>query len=166
MVAITPWQRRFYHDEAADSSDPRRFVGLDHLTWRRALLIGLMQCIAMWPGTSRSMITIVGGMLAGMKPRQAAEFSFLLALPTLGGASLYRLAKSVAGGEVSMVTAFGWPALLLALAVATVSAALAIKWLVAYLTRHGLAVFGWYRLVVAALFALLAYNGMLGAWTS
>lgn len=167
MIAISPWQRRFLHgDEHADPADVHSFVDLEHLTWRRALFIGVVQCVAMWPGMSRSMVTIVGGMLAGMRPRQAAEFSFLLALPTLGGASAYRLVKSMTGDEASMASALGWLPLLIGLAVATISAALAVKWLVAYLTRHGLAVFGWYRIGVAALFAALACSGLLGEWTA
>lgn len=163
MIAITPWQRRFFRDDAGDdASDVHEYVDIEHLTWRRALLIGLAQCVAMWPGMSRSMCTIVGGMAGGLRPRHAAEFSFLLALPTLGGASLFRLAKNVAGGEVSMFTAFGWLPLIVGLAVATISAALAVKWLVGYLTRHSLAVFGWYRLVVAAVFGVLVYRGWIG----
>ncbi len=153
MIAITPWQRRV-----------DRFVDLEQLLWKQALVIGGLQCLAMWPGTSRSMVTIVGGMLVGLRPRQAAEFSFLLGLPTLGGACVYRIAKSAAGAEISMLTAFGWAPIAVGFVTATVSAALAVAWLVHWLNRHGLAVFGWYRLIVAAVFAVLAYRGLLGTW--
>jgi len=155
MIALGPWQRRFFHD-ADRSDDGHSFVDLEQLSWRRALLIGLMQCLAMWPGTSRSMVTIVGGMVVGMRGRQAAEFSFLLALPTLGGACVYRIGKTVAGGEANMFATFGWLAIIAGLAAATISAALAIKWLVSWLSRHGLAIFGWYRLVIAAVYAVFA----------
>jgi undecaprenyl-diphosphatase len=155
MILIGPWQRRFFHD-ADGSADTHSFVDLEQLSWRQALLIGLMQCLAMWPGTSRSMVTIVAGMLVGMRGRQAAEFSFLLGLPTLGGACVYRIGKSVAAGDSSMFTTFGWLAIAAGLAAATISAALAIKWFVSWLSRHGLAIFGWYRLVVAAVYAVFA----------
>ena len=100
------------------------------------------------------MVTIVGGMLVGMRPRQAAEFCFLLGLPTLGGACVYSLAKSFSGDGGNVVTDLGWLPLAAGFVVATVSAALAVKWLVGYLNRHGLAVFGWYRLALAVLFVL------------
>ena len=151
MIAMGPWQRRFFR-EADDSDDTHVFVKLEQLSWRQALFIGLVQCLAMWPGTSRSMVTIVGGMIVGMRGRQAAEFSFLLGLPTLAGACAW----SVMNGKADMVTSFGSLAIIAGLAAATISAALAIKWLVSWLTRHGLAIFGWYRLVIAAVYAVFA----------
>jgi undecaprenyl-diphosphatase len=162
MLVIGRWQRRFFHsDEHANPEDAHAFVDIEHLTWRRSLLIGLLQCLAMWPGTSRSMVTIVGGMLVGLRPRQAAEFSFLLGLPTLGGACVYRLAKNMSSGEATMADLFGWGPIAAGLVVATLSAAVAVKWLVSFLTRHGLAVFGWYRIALAAVFAVLIWRGML-----
>ena len=130
-------------------------VELTDLAWRAALIIGLMQCVAMWPGTSRSMMTIVGGMLIGLRPRQAAEFSFLLGLPTLGGACVYKLAGNLNGDGATMFEVLGLMPLVIGFAVATVSAALAVKWLVEYLNRHGLAVFGWYRIALAAVLGAL-----------
>ncbi len=165
MIVLGPWQRRFYHEVEGGSKQRagRTYIDLDQLTWRRALVIGLLQCVAMWPGTSRSMVTIVGGMLLGMRARHAAEFSFLLALPTLGGACVYRVAKSVAaqGGEESMFAVLGWLPVVVGLVVATISAALAIKWLVGWLTRHGLSVFGWYRIAIAIVFVVLVAAGRL-----
>ncbi len=155
MIVLGPWQRRFFRD-ADGNGDQHTFVDLEQLTWRRALLIGLMQCLAMWPGASRSMVTIVGGMVVGMRGRQAAEFSFLLGLPTLGGACVYRIVKTVGSGEADMFATFGWAAIAAGVAAATISAALAIKWFVNWLSRHGLAIFGWYRLVVAAAYAIFA----------
>jgi undecaprenyl-diphosphatase len=162
MIFIGRWQRSFFHgDEHADPVDARDFVDLEHLTWRRALVIGLLQCVAMWPGTSRSMMTIVGGMFVGMRPRQAAEFSFLLGLPTLGGACIYKTLKSIGGDEPSFIAQIGWIPIVVGFIVATISAALAVKWLVAFLTRHGLALFGWYRLVLCAVMAVLIWRGYL-----
>lgn len=154
MIFIGGWQRRHF----AGREESR---ALEDLAWRSALFIGLMQCVAMWPGTSRSMITIVAAMLVGLRPRQAAEFSFLLALPTLGGACVYKLAKDVAGEGPSMFEAIGVAPILVGMAVATLSAALAVRWLVSYLNRHGLAIFGWYRLALSAVFVALLTTGWL-----
>ena len=159
MLMISRWQREHFHDAPAGAHDTRSYIDLESLTPGRSLGIGLLQCLAMWPGTSRSMVTIVGGMLVGMKPRQAAEFSFILGLPTLGGACVYSLAKDAMDGGPNMFEMLGTAPLVAGLVVATISAALAVKWLVAFLTRHGLAVFGWYRLALCTALALLIWNG-------
>lgn len=154
MILIGGWQKRRFADHEPVSE-------LGSLTWRAALFIGALQCLAMWPGTSRSMITIVGGMLVGMRPKESAEFSFLLALPTLGGACVFKVAKDVLGSDPSRLAQLGLAPMLLGIAVATLSAALAVKWLVHYLNRHGLAVFGWYRLALSAAFVVLVAGGWL-----
>lgn len=115
------------------------------LTPRKAIGIGFAQCAALWPGTSRSMVTIVGGYLAGLTPVKAAEFSFLVGLPVLAGAALLKTIKSGA----AMVEVFGWANLVLGGFVAAVSAAIAVKFLVAFLSRNGLAFFAYYRLMLA-----------------
>lgn len=115
-------------------------------TWRMALIIGLAQCAALWPGVSRSMATIVGAMMVGLTVRQAAEFSFLLALPTLGGATIYDLVRD--GDQLAEAVSFG--SLAAGLITACIVAAVAVKYFLRYLERHGLAIFGWYRIALAA----------------
>ncbi|NJD20949.1 MAG: undecaprenyl-diphosphate phosphatase [Gemmatimonadetes bacterium] len=154
MVGMGRWQRRRFGEQGSGPSP-------GEISWSAALFIGTMQCVAMWPGTSRSMITIVAAMLVGLRPRQAAEFSFLLALPTLGGACVFKAAKDLLGPDPSMLARLGPGPVAVGLLVATVSAALAVRWLVSYLNRHGLAVFGWYRLALSAAFVALVASGWL-----
>ncbi len=139
------------------------------LTWKMALIIGLLQCVAMWPGTSRSLMTIVGGLLVGLSMRAAVEYSFLLGVLTLTAATVKKAIWPVSGegipaqydtflgGSMLMHDQYGTLALIIGVISAAVSAALAVKWLVSYLQKRGLSVFGWYRIalgiVVGALFA-------------
>jgi len=123
------------------------------LTPSEALKIGCIQCLALWPGASRSMLTIVGGYWAGLSPARAAEFSFLVGLPVLAGAAILKGWRS--GPE--MITVFGAPSVLLGIAIAALSAALAVKFLIKILTRHGLAPFALYRLILAAAVAAVVY---------
>jgi undecaprenyl-diphosphatase len=121
--------------------------GLGSVTPARALAIGVGQCFSLWPGASRSMCTIVAGQLAGLSTSTAAEFSFLLALPTLGAATLYELYK----GRGEIFSAVGGSQLLVGLVVSFLVAWLVIAAFIRYLRHRGLEVFGYYRIVVAAL---------------
>ena len=141
-------------EPSANEKNPPAFAGSEtiaafELTPRQALNIGLLQCAALWPGMSRSMTTIVGGYFAGLDPRRSAEFSFLLGFVTLTAATIFKSYKSGA----AMIEVFGWPHVLLGCAVATVTAALAVKFLVGWLSRHGMAAFAYYRLLFAAVMA-------------
>lgn len=116
---------------------------LDSMTARDALMIGVAQSVALWPGVSRSLVTILGAILLGFRLRDAVEFSFLLGLCTLSAAAGYSLLKD---GSLVFDT-FGTTTPLIGMVVAFVSAAIAVKWLVAYLNKHDLSLFGIYRLV-------------------
>lgn len=119
--------------------------GLEHIGWKRALWIGLGQCLSLWPGTSRSMCTIVAGQLAGVSTRTAADFSFLLALPTLGAATVYEFYKT---REVLVASSGGMLPIVIGLVVSFLVAWAVIAGFVRYLQRRGLEPFGWYRIVV------------------
>jgi undecaprenyl-diphosphatase len=124
---------------------------LDDLSWKMALVIGVAQCIAMWPGTSRSLVTIVGGILVGLSLPAAVEFSFLLGVVTLGAATAYDGLKH---GHI-MVQTFDPQPLVIGLFFAFIAAVLSVKWMVSYLNSHGLAIFGYYRVALALTVALL-----------
>jgi undecaprenyl-diphosphatase len=121
--------------------------GLEHVTPKRALLIGLGQCFAMWPGTSRSMSTIVAAQLTGLSTATAAEFSFLLALPTLGAATVYEAIKS----RAELSAGVGDASLAIGLVVSFLVAWAVIALFIRYLKRHGLEPFGYYRIALGLL---------------
>ncbi|MBC7833469.1 MAG: undecaprenyl-diphosphate phosphatase [Phycisphaerales bacterium] len=158
MIVVEMWREGRFGPRGLGG--PERGRGIEDLTAVQALMIGLLQCVAMWPGTSRSMMTITGGLFARLRPAAAAEFSFLLGLPTLGAACVYRLSKSVMGGSDGagelkggveggdLFSQLGVVNVVIGVVVATASAALAIRWLVGYLNRKGLAAFGWYRIML------------------
>jgi undecaprenyl-diphosphatase len=118
--------------------------GLEHVTPGRALLIGLGQCVSMWPGSSRSMCTILAGQMAGLSTATAAEFSFLLALPTLGAATLYEGWKA----RHELGAGVGLSSLAIGLVVSFVVAWAVIAAFIRYLQRRGLEPFGYYRVVI------------------
>jgi len=134
-----------------------RFPTLDDITIQAAFLIGLAQCLSLWPGTSRALATILAALLLGASPVAAAEFSFLLALPTLGMATLFDLVQHHSD---LLGPALGGPApLIVGLAVSAVVAALAIRGFLRYLTSRGLAPFGWYRIALGlVVFAVLWHH--------
>lgn len=130
-------------------------VTTDTLTPRMALIIGIAQAVALWPGVSRSLVTIVAALLLGMAMSSAVEFSFLLGAVTLTAASLFDLLKH--GQE--LLDRFGLATPLLALTAAFVAGLIAVRWMITYLQRHPLTIFGWYRVGVALLTAGLVVSG-------
>ena len=130
---------------------------LEQITPRIAVTIGLLQCIAMWPGTSRSLMTIVGGLLCGLNMIAAVEFSFLLGMVTLTAAAGYKFLKY----HSILFDNYSVPAMLLGCFAAWLSAFLAVKWMVAFLQKHGLQPFGYYRIGIAVLVAILLMTGVL-----
>ena len=142
-----------HHDQPPEGdSDP-----LVAITYRQSLVIGLVQTVAMWPGTSRSLMAILGALLVGVTMSAAVEFSFLLGFVTLSAASFYSVLTD--GGD--LVEQFGLLDPLVGLLFAFVSAVIAIKWMVGYLQRHSLSIFGWYRIVAATVTASLLLGGVL-----
>ena len=132
-------------------------LSMDDITPRIAFAIGLLQCVAMWPGTSRSLMTIVGGLLCGLHMIAAVEFSVLLGMVTLTAAAGYKFLKNykVLFEEYSVT------AMLLGCFAAWLSAFLAVKWMVGFLQRRGLEPIGYYRIALAALVAALILSGIL-----
>lgn len=120
--------------------------GLDSITWREALAVGLFQCLALWPGVSRSAATILGAMLIGIERKTAAEYSFFAAVPTLLAATTYDLYQSMGSLQPSDILIFG-----IGFVVAFISAWFAIGIFLHLLAAYSLKHFGWYRVAVAAL---------------
>lgn len=131
--------------------------GIESITIRDAAIIGGAQILALWPGTSRSLVTIIAGLAIGLTVAGAVEFSFLLGLVTLGAATAYDAVKH--GKQI--VEVFGVATPLLGFVTAFVAAVVAVRWLVTYLQNHGFALFGWYRIGIATVAIGLIATGVL-----
>lgn len=134
-------------------------VSSDELTEKKALYIGFFQCIAMIPGVSRSMATIVGGMSQKLSRKTAAEFSFFLAVPTMFAATAYKLLKLVLepGGLAILNENAG--ILVIGNVVAFVVALLAIKFFIGFVTKYGFKAFGYYRIIVGGIILVMLWMG-------
>ena len=135
---------------------------VDELTPLDALKVGLAQCAALIPGTSRSGATIIGGMLFGLPRAVATEFSFFLAIPVIGGATAYELLK-LWKNPVSLSGDFTW-AIVVGFISAFVSAFICVRWLIHYVAGHNFIPFAWYRIIFGLLVLLSAYSGLV-AWS-
>ena len=136
---------------------PSGTLSLEDITVRAAVVIGIAQVLALWPGTSRSLVTILAALALGFSMPAALEFSFLLGLATLTAATAFEALKH--GSE--LIDTYGWVNPLIGFVAAFVSAVIAVRWLVGYLNKHGLELFGWYRLVVAAIALVLVATNVL-----
>ena len=125
---------------------------------KRVVIVGLFQCISMIPGVSRSMATIVGGMSQGLTRKAAAEFSFFLAVPTMFGATLYKMYKLLKEGGTELITD-NLTALVVGNVVAFVVAMLAIKGFIKYVQKYGFVAFGWYRIIVGGIILVMLLLG-------
>ncbi len=130
------------------------------ITYKKSFIIGLCQCIAMIPGVSRSMATIVGGMSQKLNRKTAAEFSFFLAVPTMAAASGYKVLKLLLDEQGRVLLTSNIGVLVLGNIVAFVVAILAIKFFISFLTKYGFKAFGYYRIVVGCVILVLMLFGM------
>ncbi len=129
------------------------------LTEKRAFYIGLFQCIAMIPGVSRSMATIVGGMAQKLSRKAAAEFSFFLAVPTMLAATGYKLLKLFLEPNGTQLVMDNLTTLLVGNVVAFVVALLAIKFFISFVTKYGFKAFGWYRIIIGGVILVMMAMG-------
>lgn len=136
-----------------------RVDSVDDMSALDALKVGLAQCFALIPGTSRSGATIIGAMAFGLSRQAATEFSFFLAIPTLFGATAYSLYKERALLSVADLPMFGLGALS-----AFISAFLCVRWLLRYISSHDFMVFAWYRIIFGVLILVTAWTGWV-QWT-
>ena len=138
----------------ANSPQAVRVNEVDSMTAMDALKVGLVQCLAMVPGTSRSGATIIGGMLLGLSRKAATDFSFFLAIPTLIGAGAYSLFK-----ERAVLSAADLPMFAVGLLFSFISAWLCVRWLLRYISTHNFVVFAYYRIAFGVVVLLTAWTG-------
>ena len=140
LLGLGPWLSSIKSGLAIEAVGPRM-----------ALLVGFAQCAALWPGVSRSLATILGGLAVGLSLVAAVEFSFLLGLITLGAATAY---KALGSGQIMLET-YGAVALVIGFGAAWLSAVLSVRWMLSWLGRRGFALFAYWRLAAAAIVAAL-----------
>ena len=154
MILAVAWFKRNAAPGARKSG-----LSLEDITPKTAFLIGLLQCVAMWPGTSRSLMVIVGGLLVGLNMIAAVEFSFLLGMVTLSAASGYKMLKFVKQPE--LLQDYSVMTMLLGIIAAWIAAVLSVKWMVGWLQKHGVTVFGYYRIGLAVVVTGMLLAGIL-----
>ena len=132
-----------------------RIRAVEDMRGRDALMVGLVQCLAMIPGTSRSGATIIGGMLLGLSRKAATDFSFFLAIPTLIGAGAYSLYK-----ERALLSVEDVPMFATGLIVSFISAWICVRWLLKYIASHSFEIFAWYRIAFGLVVLFTAWTGL------
>ena len=153
ILWVEGWGRKPLHDGHPD--DHARIVNVESMTPLDALKVGLVQCLAMVPGTSRSGATIIGGMLLGLSRKAATDFSFYLASPTLIGAGAYSLYK-----ERALLSMADAPMFAVGLVFSFLSAWACVRWLLRYIATHSFVVFAWYRIAFGIMVLATSYSGM------
>ena len=137
-----------------------RIAEVEDMRWQDALKVGLVQCLAMIPGTSRSGATIIGGMLLGLSRKAATDFSFYLAIPTLMGAGAYSLYK-----ERALLSMADAPMFVVGLLFSFSSAWVCVRWLLKFISTHSFEVFAWYRIVFGFVVLGTSYTGLV-SWAA
>ncbi|MFC7408856.1 undecaprenyl-diphosphate phosphatase [Hydrogenophaga atypica] len=146
--------------ERRQAGVPARVDNVDELRWRDALKVGLIQCVALVPGVSRSGATIIGGMLIGLSRKTATEFSFFLAIPMLFGAAAYDLYK-----HAGLLSTADLPLFAVGLLTSYVSAWACVRWLLRFVASHTFVPFAWYRIAFGGFILLSAWAGWI-RWTA
>lgn len=152
ILWVERWGRKSLHDGHPD--DHARILNVESMSPLDALKVGLVQCLAMVPGTSRSGATIIGGMLLGLSRKAATEFSFYLAIPTLIGAGVYSLYK-----ERDLLSMSDVPIFAIGLGFSFISALVCVRWLLRYISTHSFVPFAWYRIAFGAVILITAHQG-------
>ncbi len=159
ILVIERWHHRKYGERDLEGTRRARVETVDDMSTLDALKVGLMQCLALIPGTSRSGATIIGAMTLGFSRKCAAEFSFYLGIPTLMAAGAYSVWKERAALHWHDVPMFA-----VGLVVSFFSALLCIRWLIRYISTHDFTWFAWYRIVFGLIVLGTAYGGLVD-WT-
>jgi undecaprenyl-diphosphatase len=160
ILWIEARHRRLYGERDLEGGRKARVQTVDDMTVADALKVGLLQCLALIPGTSRSGATIMGALVLGFSRKSAAEFSFFLGIPTLMGAGAYSVWK-----QRELLSVADLPMFAVGMATAFVSALLCIRWLIRYVSTHDFTVFAWYRIVFGGIVLLTAWTGWV-SWSA
>jgi undecaprenyl-diphosphatase len=160
ILWIEARHRRLYGAMDLQGARRARVETVDDITPVDALKVGLLQCLALIPGTSRSGATIMGALVLGFSRKAAAEFSFFLGIPTLMGAGAYSVIK-----QRDLLSLQDLPVFAVGTVMAFFSALLCIRWLIRYVSTHDFTIFAWYRIVFGAIVLLTAWTGLV-TWSA
>jgi undecaprenyl-diphosphatase len=155
ILIVEHRHKRLYGERDLQGGRLARVESVDDMTALDALKIGLAQCVAMIPGTSRSGATIIGGMIFGLSRKAATEFSFFLAIPTLIGAGVYSMYR-----QYDQLSLADVPVFAVGLVFAFLSALVCIRWLIRYIATHDFIIFAWYRIAFGIVILVTAYTGL------
>jgi undecaprenyl-diphosphatase len=158
ILWVEGWGSRRKPDE--HPNDRARIQNVESMTPKDAFKVGLVQCLAMVPGTSRSGATIIGGMLLGLSRKAATDFSFYLAIPTLIGAGAYSLYK-----ERALLSMADLPVFLVGLLFSFLSAWVCVRWLLRYIATHSFVPFAWYRIAFGCVVLITSWGGWI-SWSA